>query len=95
MHKDAMVVTGTTAEGNPIWKKVGIFMKAKQSGREMLLLDRTFNPAGVAINPQNKNNVAIMAFDPQPEDQKPQQRKEPTARKEPDVWNLPDDDIPF
>ena len=42
------------------WLNVGVVMQ-NDDGSEFILLDRTFNPAGV-INPDNKKTVLISKF---------------------------------
>lgn len=48
------------------WAPVGVLMRG-DDGNEFLMLDRHFNPAGIA-NPDNRNTVLISMFDPKPRD---------------------------
>lgn len=72
-------------------------MMERDDGGTFLLLDRTFNPAGVP-NPDNKDSVIVGMFDPrkQGEDGGGQQRQQSSSARapaqQPDNF---DDDIPF
>lgn len=44
------------------WKNVGVIMK-NDEGKPFILLDRTFNPAGMP-NPENKKNCLLSLFTP-------------------------------
>lgn len=48
------------------WANVGTLMRG-DDGNEFILLDRHFNPAGIA-NPENRGNVLLSMFDPKPRD---------------------------
>jgi hypothetical protein len=48
------------------WANVGTLMRG-DDGNEFILLDRHFNPAGIA-NPDNRDNVLLSMFDPKPRD---------------------------
>ena len=56
---DLSVKTGTTKEGKTIWAKVGVCMENDKG--MFLLLDKTFNPAGVQ---DGKSAVMISMFEP-------------------------------
>lgn len=65
--KDAAVKTGEYQDPNSgmtkgRWMNVGSLM-AGDDGGQFLVIDRTFNPAGVP-NPQNRPSVLISLFDP-------------------------------
>lgn len=60
--QNVVCVVGVTKDNKPIWKKVGIRTITKTFSKEVILLDRTFNPAGVAIEENNKNSVALYIF---------------------------------
>ena len=65
--KDAAIKTGEytdqqTGEIKARWSNVGAVMK-DEKGDTYLVMDRTFNPAGVP-NPDNRSNVIIGLFDP-------------------------------
>ena len=64
--KDLAAKTGeyqdaNTGEMKANWQNVGAIMK-KDDGSTFVILDRTFNPAGVP-NPDNRSNVILGAFD--------------------------------
>lgn len=65
-----------------------------------LLLDRTFNPAGMP-DPEGRGTVMVSLFEPKPRDQQPQQgapppqQSAPQQASQPSVGNDLDDDIPF
>jgi len=50
-----LVITGTKKDGSPVWHKCGVVME--KNGKQFILLDRTFNPAGV---PSDHQNPAVM-----------------------------------
>lgn len=82
---DLAVKTGTyTANGvsKARYENVGMVMTG-DDGKEMFLLKRTFNPAGVP-NPDGRDSVIVSKFDVKP-------RQTPAAPSGDDF----DDDIPF
>ncbi len=63
---DVCVVVGEyqkDGETKPIWLNVGVIMK-KDDGKPFMLLDRTFNPAGVPVNEDNQRSVLLNLFVP-------------------------------
>lgn len=87
--KDLAVKLREYTDGNgnqkAVWHPVGAVFKTDKGS--YILLDRTFNPAGVA-NPENKDSVLISMFDPKPKEQQGSGRAPaPSAHN--------DDDIPF
>ncbi len=94
--KDLAVKTGsyTDSQGNTKgrYKNVGSVMQS-DDGSKFLLLDTTFNPAGVP-NPDNRDNVLISIFDLKDEQQRSapaqQQRQAPSPQSD-----VSDSDIPF
>ena len=85
--KDLVVKTGTyMSQGQEKWRweNVGSLMQG-DDGNQFILLKRTFNPAGINVEP-GKDQVLISMFDPDREQggQRPQQQQRP----------LPKDDIP-
>jgi hypothetical protein len=62
------------------WQNVGVVMEGENG--PYILLDRTFNPAGLP-NPENRNNVIISMFQPKGKDEAPAQK------------TTDNDDIPF
>lgn len=80
-----LVISGYKTNGDPVWKKIGVVME--KSGKQFMLLDRCFNPAGV---PHGTNEQAIMITMASPEyEEKPKPAS--SYRDKPDY----DDDIPF
>ena len=64
------------------WQNVGVVMEGEKG--MFILLDRTFNPAGLP-NPENRNNVLISMFS----------KKEDNSQPEIKDNQFSDDDIPF
>ena len=92
--QDVVCVVGISKDNKPIWKKVGVKMLTKTTKREVILLDRTFNPAGVAIEDNNKNTIALYFFE-QREKEDPifsKQTKQPNPKSYFDDFK---DDLPF
>ena len=50
-----LVIDGHKKNGDPVWKKIGVIME--NGPKRFMLLDRSFNPAGI---PQDGNNNAVM-----------------------------------
>lgn len=95
--RDVVCVVGITKDNKPVWKKVGVKMLTKSSKREVILLDRTFNPAGVVTDNNNKNSVALYFFE---QDNKELRNKEASLKpeKQPGQRSYFEDfkdDIPF
>jgi len=70
------------------WANVGTMMRG-DDGNEFILLDRHFNPAGIA-NPENRGNVLLSMFDPKPRDGQAPAGGAPAGGR-----NDMDSDIPF
>lgn len=73
---DVAVKTGSytnrNGETKNNWKNVGAVMQGDNGF--YMILDRTFNPAGVP-NPENKDTVILSLFEPKPKEQaKPAQQ---------------------
>ncbi len=73
--KELTVVTGTyqdrsTGQDKNRYKNIGVMMEAESNGETYcyMLLDRTFNPAGIASKP-GSDKIIINMFDPKPRDQ--------------------------
>lgn len=82
--KDLAVKTGTYESGGQTkgrYLNVGSVMEDNNGGK-FIMLDRTFNPAGVP-NPDNRSNVIISMFDVRVKDES--EHPAPAG----------DDDIPF
>lgn len=95
--KDLAVKTGSyvNAQGETKgrYKNVGSLMKS-DDGSVFILMDTTFNPAGVP-NPDNRDNVLISVFDLRDDQQQgggQQARQRPQQAPAPSAT---DDDIPF
>lgn len=91
-NEDVSCVVGTDKNGKPVWKKVGIKTHTKSTGRVCILLDRTFNPAGVAVTDQTKNSVPLYFFT---QDAAREEHRTPKPAPASKSWNDFDDDIPF
>ena len=94
--RELVVKTGSyrDRDGNekPRWKNVGSLMESEDGGK-FILLDTTFNPAGVP-NPDNRDNVLISIFEMKDNDGG--QRQAPARQAPaPQQRNIADDDIPF
>ena len=97
--KDLAVKTGSYTDSTGAQKgrylNVGSLMKS-DDGSFFILLNTTFNPAGVP-NPDNRDNVLISVFDLREQGdapaQRPAQRQAPAQQSAPAT--LSDDDIPF
>lgn len=93
--RDIAVKTGTyrDAQGNEKgrWQTVGALMK-DENGGEFIVLERTFNPAGVP-NPQGRDSLVLSCFRPSNQGQGQQQNQQAPSGDAPPA---PDgDDIPF
>ena len=93
-YEDVCCVIGMSADNKPIWKKVGVKTKTKTSNRDVILLDRTFNPAGVAPDEHSKNSVPLYFFEQDKDRQQQEERKTKPAPKTNSYTDF-DDDIPF
>ena len=97
--RELVVKTGSyrDRDGNekPRWKNVGSLMESEDGGK-FILLDTTFNPAGVP-NPDNRDNVLISIFEMKDKDGGQRQQSAPAQRQAPAPQqpNIADDDIPF
>lgn len=99
--RELVVKTGSyrDRDGNekPRWKNVGSLMESEDGGK-FILLDTTFNPAGVP-NPDNRDNVLISIFELREDGGGQRQQSAPAQRQAPQQpppgANFADDDIPF
>ena len=96
-HKthDLAVKTGTYTDrqGNEKgrWMNVGSVLETNDRGR-VILLNRTFNPAGVP-NPDGRDTVMLSMFEPKDRDQQAApQRQSPPPRA---ANGIDDSDLPF
>lgn len=92
--------TGSDGQTKGKWLNVGAVMSGNDGGQYMIL-DRTFNPAGLP-NPENRSNVLVSMFEPKDNaggGQSQQRQASPAVTNhqamapasQPDF----DDDIPF
>lgn len=92
--RDIAVKTGsyTDSQGNEKgrWQNVGALMKGDDGG-EFVILQRWFNPAGIA-NPQDRESVVLSCFPLKDKQQQPQQ-SQPQQTEPPADFD--DSDIPF
>jgi hypothetical protein len=51
--------------GKAIWKTVGVVLKGDKG--PFMLLDRTFNPAGVPLGDRNQQSIMVNLFIPKEE----------------------------
>lgn len=61
---DLAVKVGEKPDGKAIWKNCGVVLEKEDGGR-FILLERTFNPAGV---PGSEPSILISMFAPKPKD---------------------------
>lgn len=91
---DLAVKTGSYAnrdgEQKNRYENIGALMQG-DDGRYYILMKRTFNPAGVDVEP-GRDMLLVGVFEERSEgDRQPPQRRQPAARPSP----AGDDDIPF
>lgn len=79
--------TYTDRDGNQkgVWKNVGSIVETRDGGK-VILMDRTFNPAGVPVE-DGRDQIMISMF-------KPQQRDQGAPSASASVADMADD-IPF
>lgn len=75
------------------YKNVGSIMRS-EDGSNFILLDTTFNPAGVP-NPDNRDNVLISIFELREEGGGQRQQSAPAQRQAPPTADVSDSDVPF
>ena len=68
------------------WVNIGCIME-KDDGGKFMIMNRTFNPAGVP-NPENRDTLIVSMFDVKPKD-------ESVSDKVSDAFNGTDENIPF
>lgn len=52
-----LVIDGHKKNGDPVWKKIGVIME--NNGKKFMLLDKSFNPAGVETDGNSSVMVTI------------------------------------
>lgn len=93
--KDLVVKTGTymsQGQEKGRWENVGSLMQG-DDGNQFILLKRTFNPAGINVEP-GKDQVLISMFDPDREQAKPRQQQQRPLPKD-DIPAFDDSEMPF
>lgn len=91
IYEDVVCVIGINKDGKPIWKKVGVKTKTKSSNRDVILLDRTFNPAGVVVDDNTLTSIPLYFFK---QDKEGEEKREPHKLVS-NGFNDFEDDIPF
>lgn len=98
--KDLAVKTGeyknSKGEMKGRYLNVGAVMESDDGGK-FIMLNRTFNPAGVP-NPDNRDTVILSMFDPKSDESAgggTQQAAAPRRAPAPQSIETMDDDIPF
>jgi hypothetical protein len=94
--KDIAVVTGSytdraTNQSKNRYKNIGCVMKDDTDGRTFLLLDRSFNPAGVPFK-DGTDQIALSLFDPRDDNDRPARAAAAPAAP---ARTTADDDVPF
>lgn len=89
--KDLAVKTGSYTDRNGqtkgTWENIGAMFKS-DDGSVFLTMKRTFNPAGISVEP-GKDSILVSVFDIKPDGQ---QAAAPAPQQQAAVQ---DDDIPF
>ena len=89
---DLAVKTGTytnrSGEEKGRWKNIGSVLQLDDGGK-VLLIDRTFSPAGVP-NPGDRDSVMVSMFPPKEHDDAPAKAPAPRAQ-----GGFDDRDVPF
>jgi hypothetical protein len=88
--------TNKAGEEKKRWKNIGSVVQTKDGGK-VILIDRTFNPAGVDVEP-GRDQIMISMFEPKDENgqQQGQQRQAPRQQQQGGGgFNDMTDDIPF
>ena len=88
---DIVVKAGEKPDGKAIWKNVGVMMEGDNG--PFLLIDRTFNPAGVPSKTPGDASVLCSLFEPKEggADRAPAPKTEKKFTKNKDF----DDDVPY
>ena len=90
----AVCRVGETTQGS-LWRQVGrLQYKNNDINKPYLLLDKTFNPAGVSLRGNEDKTAVIISFVPFEDDP----AKQAKPQKKPPInssWDNFEDDIPF
>ena len=91
--KDLSVKTGSYTDKNGqtkgTWENIGALFKS-DDGSVFLTIKRTFNPAGITVEP-GKDSIVVSAFDLKQDGQ----QAAPAPAPQRQAAAIPDDDIPF
>jgi hypothetical protein len=66
--------TNKAGDAKAVWLPIGSIME-NADGKRFILLERTFNPAGVP-NPENRSNVLVSMFKPKESEQQAENARE-------------------
>jgi len=100
-----VAITGLFPDGAAVWKPVGFLLPRK--GKVILLLDKSFNPAGCYVEDNRRSSVILNLFSMNEIDKKDKKDFVPTLTPKPVIkpykeaktsstsWEDMDDDIPF
>jgi len=79
---DLAVVTRKYTDNNgnekSVWKNIGSIIETKNGGK-IILIDRTFNPAGVYCD-ADRDQIMISMFEPKPREMSPAQQAHSEAK---------------
>lgn len=64
---DLAVKIGEKSDGKAVWKTIGVVMEGDKG--PYMLLDKTFNPAG--IHGDNRSSILVSMFEPKPKNDQP------------------------
>lgn len=96
--KDIAVVVGTYKIGGEEkyrWKTVGALVEGK-GGKEYIMLDRTFNPAGVPdLEGRGGDQIVMSMFEPKENNIRQINTGNDRKRQSAADFDDPNDDIPF
>jgi hypothetical protein len=88
--------TNKSGDEKKRWKNIGSVVQTKDGGK-VILIDRTFNPAGVPVE-DGRDQIMISMFEPKEEGSgnnasKPAQKQAPSSQA--GGYGDPDDSMPF
>lgn len=62
-----VAIIGLKPDGSPVWQKVGVLMNSRND-KPVILLDRSFNPAGCYQEDKTKSSTLLNCFEFSPEE---------------------------
>lgn len=86
---DIAVKAGEKPDGKAIWKNIGVMMEGERG--PFLLIDRTFNPAGVPAKSPMESSIICSLFEPKDGDTRAPIKPAQKFEKNKDF----DDDVPY